>query len=265
MTKNIVIDPFSAVPLYLKVMRKQTQLSIATGFAYKHAAELFLVTCWHVLSGRYPESGQPIDQTTGAVPDHLRVVFPIKEKLGHWLPGDIPVVSEDNAPLWFQHPIHGQRIDVAVLPFTCLPDLTVYPLNDCPMTDDMAFAVGHDVFILGFPLGLRAGGAFPVWKRGSVASEPDLDLEGLPVIMVDTATYSGMSGSPVVARQWNQYQSRNGNLAISPGNTFTRIVGVYSGRKVGAQGDASQLGQVWKGSVIDDILTARCRGAYEIR
>jgi hypothetical protein len=31
---------------------------------------------------------------------------------------------------------------------------------------------GAEVFILGFPLGLASQGVLPIWKRGSIASEP---------------------------------------------------------------------------------------------
>jgi hypothetical protein len=59
------------------------------------------------------------------------------------------------------------------------------------------------VFILGFPKGISQG-AFPIWKRGSIATEPLYGVttiwakSGAPVILVDALTNDGMSGSPVL-------------------------------------------------------------------
>ncbi|MFH4113730.1 hypothetical protein WAI92_21810, partial [Acinetobacter baumannii] len=55
-----------------------------------------------------------------------------------------------------------------------------------------------DAFILGYPLKLTGGGNFPIWKRGTIATEYIVNLDYLPKYYIDTATTkSGMSGSPV--------------------------------------------------------------------
>lgn len=42
--------------------------------------------------------------------------------------------------------------------------------------------VGAEVFVLGFPLGLALQGTLPIWKRGSIASEPLIAIDGnLPI------------------------------------------------------------------------------------
>lgn len=41
-------------------------------------------------------------------------------------------------------------------------------------------------------------GVFPVWKRGSIASEPLFNINLGPAILVDAVTRRGMSGSPVL-------------------------------------------------------------------
>ena len=55
------------------------------------------------------------------------------------------------------------------------------------------------MFVLGYPKGISGGRGFPIWKRASIATEPDIQHDGLPKLLVDTATREGMSGAPVVA------------------------------------------------------------------
>ena len=116
--------------------------------------------------------------------------------------------------------------------------------------------VGQDVFTIGFPRLMDAGG-LPIWKRGSLASHPSQALEGLPKFYIDTATREGMSGSPVFAR---------GMVSVRiPGNQLSgfevrnRFIGIYSGR-VGDDTFQAQLGVVWRESAIVDTIIGRTIG-----
>ena len=61
--------------------------------------------------------------------------------------------------------------------------------------------IGMEVFILGYPFEIKPP-AYPVWKRGSIASEPQLALLTTDYMLVDTASRPGMSGAPVIRRSW---------------------------------------------------------------
>jgi len=54
--------------------------------------------------------------------------------------------------------------------------------------------------VLGYPEGMIGPGRSPIWKRGSMASEPKYNWRDKPGFLIDTATRNGMSGAPVVAR-----------------------------------------------------------------
>ena len=95
-------------------------------------------------------------------------------------------------------------------------------------------------------------GLLPVWKRGSVATEFNIDVGDLPSFIIDTATREGMSGSPVIARSVGGYTTVGGGTMIGPG-TYNRFLGVYSGRYVGGI-DEAHLGIVWKVAAIDEII-----------
>src|SRR4051812_28778574 len=87
-------------------------------------------------------------------------------------------------------------------------------------------------FVLGYPEGMIGPGRTPIWKRGSIASEPGYNWRDKPSFLIDTATRNGMSGAPVVARHSGVL-----NLGLGPGlsrdsiiGTVTKFVGIYSGR-----------------------------------
>ena len=265
-TKNIdtrIIDDYSYSPLHIKMRIGEETIGTGTGFVYQKNDDLYLITNWHVASGRDRFSSKPL-HSSSKTPEALRPMFWVKGKSHTWKAHDVPLVDRDGNPLWYQHPKNGQKIDVAALPFTCPQGLKVHPINKLPSTSNMVVEAGQDVFILGYPLNIRAGGALPVWKRGSIASEPIVDLDDLPLLLVDTATYTGMSGSPVIAKEVYHYRGLDGHLHIDHNaSTHYLLVGVYSGRRKGLDGELSQLGEVWKTQVIEEIIAARCLGEWK--
>jgi len=59
-------------------------------------------------------------------------------------------------------------------------------------------SIGDRVVVLGYPLNMVEGGhCIPIARDGVIASEPELDFKGLPIILVDSTMVRGSSGSPV--------------------------------------------------------------------
>jgi hypothetical protein len=133
------------------------------------------------------------------------------------------------------------------------------PINSLEDFVDFEPSIGDDVFVLGYPGGVDGGHELALWKRGSIASQPSVDLDQLPKLLIDTATRKGMSGSPVIARQSGIIVPRgvstkpgalSGMEIIGRADTF---LGIYSGR-IGDDEFGLQLGIVWKASVLDQIV-----------
>ena len=189
----------------------------------------------------------------------------LKETLGAFTrEAAIKLNDAEGNPTWFQHP-KGQDIDLAVGKIDNIPEVaaTYFPNGETEATD-MMYNVGTDVFIVGFPLVIRKQDIFPVWKRGSIASEPDIPIEDNSVFLVDSATRPGMSGSPVYCRTSGGYRSTKGTYSMT-GGLNTRFIGVYSGRYGADDELAAQLGRVWHQSVLDEIIDSETQGCYEIR
>lgn len=256
---TINIDQFSVSAIYIEMRFQDQHISTGTAFVYQKDDGYLLITNWHNVTGINPISGKHLSSTL-AEPDNVRVWFNEKNKLGNWANQDLPLRGEDGTCLWYEHPSQGRRVDIAALPFRPSPGVEPYPINAIPMTNDIRVIVGQDIIILGFPLGLTVTGGFPIWKRATIATEPDIPVEGLPKFMVDTASREGMSGSPVIVRPSGPYISKDGNTVMSTG-TPTMFVGIYSGR-IGAEDEfKAQLGIIWKVGAIEETVAGKKFGA----
>jgi hypothetical protein len=128
-------------------------------------------------------------------------------------------------------------------------------------TFEYAPQVSFDVFILGYPLNISGGGSFPIWKRGTIASEPSRDIDTHPKLIVDTASRPGMSGAIVIAQNSGQVL-RNIPGGVQMVSAARQILGVYSGR-VDDLAEA-QLGIVWKWDAVLQIIDARKRARKDV-
>jgi hypothetical protein len=126
------------------------------------------------------------------------------------------------------------------------------------------------VALVGYPNGLAdTKNALPIWKTGTVASEPEIDFEGKPLMLVDVAAFPGMSGSPVFAIGNGMYELYDGN-SVTPGNV-RQLVGIYASMQMlnkhkyleylshsvslGIKDQESlQIGHIWKAKLILETL-----------
>ena len=259
-------ERLSYVPIKIESFFDDTQLSCGTGFFYEYGTTTYLLTNWHMVSGRNTSNGQPLSRT-GAIPNKMHIRIPYKEKIDENRSGirwkqHILDLYEESIPIWFVHPKHNENIDVIGIELSGIEETSIIPANSTTLDlENISIYPSMEVFILGFPLGMSGGGNFPLWKRGTIASEPEIDIDNLPKFFVDTATREGMSGSPVYAQEVG-YWAPEGVMDkkdwyIGKGRRF---VGVYSGR-IGAEDEfKAQLGIVWKASCIDAILEKKIRG-----
>jgi Trypsin-like peptidase domain len=245
---QITIDPFSCTVSMLRMKFEETALSCGTCFFWKHKNTLYLVTNWHNLSGKDSLTKAHLSSNAGE-PDRVQFDVFFNRDLNDRREVTIPLDNLDG-PVWLQHPEFGSAIDVACLR---LPDCVaphVYSINEIYQNHPTT-QIADDVFLIGYPLGISVH-QFPIWKRATVASEIQIDIDNLPKFYVDTASTIGMSGSPAIRRSMGG--ATEGGSIIHNGLPMTKLLGVYSGR-VSSNGDASaQIGIVWKARVIDEII-----------
>ncbi len=250
------LDPFTLATVPLEQYFGNTPLGHGTGFIWKGEKQFYLVTNWHVLAMKDFFTRKNLREDAGR-PNVLRTLFNAQTGRFDKQRWDIPVRDDDDKPLWLIHP--GRRVDVAVLPLNLKLDeliITLHPLNVLANAR-LRIEVGMEVFVLGYPFGI-APPAFPVWKRGSIASEPDLAQITNDYILVDTASRPGMSGAPVIRRSWSNHMVEPGVLAMLD-TPINRFIGVYSGRVPTEHPHEAQIGLVWCDYLIGEIIAGNMR------
>jgi hypothetical protein len=250
------LDQFTLTTVPLEQYFGETRLGRGTGFMWKIKERYYLVTAWHVLAMRDFFTGKNLRADAGR-PNVLRTLFNIRTGSFDKQRWDITIRDENDAPLWLVHP--ARRVDVAVLPISFRPEqpiITIYPLNELANAG-LRIEIGMEVFILGYPFEIKPP-AYPVWKRGSIASEPQLARLTTDYMLVDAASRPGMSGAPVIRRSWTNHMVEPGVVALvdTPLNKF---IGVYSGRLPTDHTHEAQIGVVWGASLIEEIIAGNMR------
>lgn len=263
---DIRVDKYSQSVCLLEQLVNGKRIAHASAFLWRRSDAHYLITNWHVLSGRSTHTGQPLADH-GGCPDSVECKVQVIKTNGRSAirPFNAPTIDESGRSLWLQHPELGQDVDVAAMKIADEFDPErLVALNDIEQTDDMGIDVGQELFVLGYPLDPQITGPLPIWKRGSVASELSLPIRGRPCFLVDTATRDGMSGAPVIAVSWGSYHTTKGRHNISSGR-FARFLGVYSGRLGADRIGEVQLGVVWWRDVIDEICDQGVPGEHQLR
>lgn len=248
----------SASSLLILPAFNQTPISSATGFIVSspQRESSWLVTNWHVVAGRNPQTGQALNAETGAVPDELIIAHHVARSLGQWHSVTEPLYDEGGEPLWLEHPTFRRRVDVVALPLTRTEgsELIGYDIwRDGPA---IKYGISRPLSIIGFPFGRTGGGNLGIWTQGYVATEPEIDFDGLPLFLIDARTRSGQSGSPVIAyADGGMVTTEDGGSGVFSG-PVERFIGVYSGRIIDPADPqpSTDLGLVWKRHAIADII-----------
>lgn len=137
------------------------------------------------------------------------------------------------------------------------------------------------VTLIGYPHGYFDTTNFlPIWKRGSIASEPDYDFQGKRLFVVDVSAFPGMSGSPVLAMAAGMYPSKEGgtvvgdvrqllgifaSLQMMQEKKFVEEVAITAPKLAVTQATSLQLGHVWKAAIIKEIVQGFDAASYEKR
>jgi hypothetical protein len=287
MTEQMIVNPnplhyLSYVTTPVIVMgANKIELGGGTAFFYcTNETELYLVTNWHVVTGRNPLA--PTRSRTAAIPTHLQISLHPAE----WHDGveyvNITKTNEleleinslnGESPHWLEHPFYRHKVNVIVIEInkSNLGNSKYLCVNKWPSHEERYVpAVMSDVYVIGYPYGLTGGTTvLPLYKRGNVSSEPRIDNNGLPRFPIDCRTSPSMSGSPVIASHsglWNPNGKMTKDSIIG---TVQKFVGIYSGRlydksfhdeRATIDSYPSEIGIVWHMNVINDIIEGKSKG-----
>jgi hypothetical protein len=237
-----------------------TVSAVASGFICREAEELFLYTCWHVVTGYDPD-----DLKVKSPPTRVALVMHFQdvkkpqagmEVIGGHQSFRIELydsTSGKRVPSWFQNDMHVPHADLNAInlrvPFwndlvkIKLPgDLNIAPLQ---IIEERAFAtflpgVGEKMFVVGFPYGystLSMAQPTPVvLTRFLCGNAPDNKVASS---LLDGVGAAGMSGCPVFIEQ----NGRSFLAAIYTGSLNPDHI-IEKNNPVTALGKISNLGLV---------------------
>lgn len=269
-------DSLSLSACFLDLKGVGTEPRQATGFFWRRNGKIFLLTNWHVVTGLNMMDGMKIGG--GWAPDRIELHYferMISDKPAAAAEAQIrsgavrkvviPLYEDFHKPFWVQHPMAFEwNVDLIALELSSLPDANrAFCVNDMIYENHLHFA-GSDIFVLGhaLPQSINAYPApFPVWKRGSIASEIVVPWNMRPAFLIDCRTSKGMSGSPVFARIFGP--APLANLTIKTDNILTsEFMGIYSGRLFDDDNNAS-IGLVWHRHLIEEMLNSPAPGSRD--
>lgn len=242
----------------------------ATGFFWRHSEKVFLITNWHVVTGLNMMDGTTIGSNW--TPERIVLRYftkPAPEPDGQrtmTVPAiNLPLFEEFHRPYWFQHQMaYEWNVDVVALDVTDkLDEAGVVCVNDRIYPRLYHFA-GSEIFVLGHALPENANAypvPFPIWKRGSIASEITVPWNMRPAFLIDSRTSKGMSGSPVFARAFGPAAYGDGSLKLD-NILASEFMGIYSGRLYDDENNAS-VGLVWHRDLIDQLLSDPVSGSRD--
>lgn len=209
------MSPISFFSLHIELRLEGKKIGKATGFLYqpKEKDKIFLVTNYHVITASHPTNPSMILEGYPDCPDEIYITVLKKD---NYVPFGIGYsLKKEDDPMWIEHKDRDKGIDIVAIPIELPEDAIVVTQKQLSLVDDINFEIGSDLFIVGFPYGFGAGDFFPIWKRGTVASEPLFKPEGLSRFYMDAFTKPGMSGSPVFAFENRDIFYLDGEVTIS--------------------------------------------------
>lgn len=227
----------------------------ATGFLYAGPnGTRWLVTNWHVVTGRWPDDPGLL---VGGKPDSPgRLRFTLSDPAGS-TPQDMEIPLYDaDGPTW----IEGDRergVDLALVRLTDPPRFRLPFTQSFAPNSSVALKTGMDVIIVGHPFELGAHASSAIWKGAMVASSRDTSAERRPWFLVDTPGTPGMSGSPVYNRTWlTERQAFRGSDTIGRAEERMKLelAGVYAGSVGDKDLEKLQLGRVFPIDLVEDII-----------
>lgn len=234
----INIDPFSVSSRYIELYFNDQLLSSATGFFIEYDGNPYLTTNLHCFSGRNIFTRTHLS-TSLAEPNKVRFLAFESGDMNCPIICEERLLDEEGRRLWLESPRRGSPIDIAALKCS-IPTTMALPINRVPQ-EKIHPTVSADVFILGYPAGLRVDRT-AIWKRGTIASEIGIPINDLPAFLVDASTTTGMSGSPVLFRSTQMHVE---GCIIQSSEPFQKMIGIYSGRVPAINGVETSLGYVW--------------------
>ncbi|MCF7808640.1 MAG: serine protease [Candidatus Marinimicrobia bacterium] len=273
------LEHISLITTPIILMRGDEPISQGTGFYYATEKEgqqvIFLVTNYHVLTGNTPNTPK------APKGDSIRFYFhKDPENPGNVKEVQIPLFTKDKKAVWISSEEYPEA-DIAAIPILSvfMKDAAIYGITRDWTKSNMKIRPSSPITLTGYPYGyFDEKNWLPVWKTGTIASEPSYDFEGKPLMLIDISAFPGMSGSPAFAIANGAYQTLDGPTTVGQVRMF---LGVYASMQMVTEAkyleelvqddsdkgivisSSLELGHIWKSELIVEMIDKIDIGKYE--
>lgn len=271
--KVMAIDYLSLSTTPIILRNNDTVVSQGTGFLFLREREneqvLFLVTNYHVLTGSAPEKKEPPKS------NNIEWFFHTdKDDSSKLKPIRFPLFNREGKPIWLTSNSCPEA-DLAVIPIPnkLAKDCVINCICEQWHTEsDLVVRPTTTGTLVGYPYGFYdKKNSLPVWKTGSIASEPEVDFDGKPYFLLDISAFPGMSGSPAFGIASGTYESTTGVTKVGSVRKFLGIYAsmqmlnkqmyleqiVHADPKLGVNSQESlELGHVWKAELVIELINS---------
>ena len=297
------VDGWSLRSTPLRLSTNGHVISRATGFFWTYDQRVFLVTNWHVLSGRNPTTRRALNKDC-AVPDTVEYVRFV-DGGGYWeaVHASASLQESNEKPLWIEHNEHKSDVDIAAVE---IPVELTHKTSDGPR--DTRVQAFNTPRLRVFPLEEDANGTIDVRDYGSAVSQAlnprtlapgrverkemgdSVFILGFPLGLTPTrhlpiwkrASIASemdvpVDGLPAFLVDAATREGMSGSPVIH--RTFStemaydghgrhrshdELLGIYSGRWKANGEEDSQLGLVWRRELIEQIVESGVPGSNRL-
>lgn len=236
-------------------------LGVGTGFLVTLNNDKTLITCWHNVTGIHHETREWISDKKASQTSPTHIIAQntfISPKGNGFNKQRYALYDSVGTPKWRVHPAVKNFYDIVAID---LIDDDAPQL--CPAVkiqkDSLLRSIRprQEIFVAGYPTHDASNQFLPIWKKGSIASSPQLPYAGHPKFLIDATTRGGMSGAPVFFHN----QSTMKHFPYNGGDGYGELsgpllwVGMYTAREYTSDSsNSSELGFVWRKDDIIDVI-----------
>lgn len=230
----------------------------ATGFLYAGpAATRWLVTNWHVVTGRRPDEPGSLIGGKPQSPSWLR--FTVEDPRGSCRQQMEVALYDSEGPLWIEGDREG-GLDLALVRLSEAPQFPLPLTQTFARNSSAALQPGIDVVLIGHPFELGVHANSPIWKGTMIASEPGSPASERPWILLDAPGVPGMSGSPVYRRLTRGMPPADEPLMPAGQEVELELLAIYAGAVGEKSLEALRLGRAFPVSFVEQMLSSGKRG-----
>ena len=241
----MVISELTATVSIIIQLKSGEEIGTATGFFYTNTNNIYLVTNKHVVKN--PDSQ--------IQPDTLRLILHCDPKNPrNNADYDIPLYSKTEIPLWKEHPMH---VDADIVVIELDNDIKTYFVKAWSKKDFLPekfiLGIGEDVFVMGYPRAFHDSvHNLPIFRNAMIASSYGVPFNNQPYFLIDANMHKGTSGSPIITKPKNTWQTTDGNTALVSGNHYY-ILGINSG-SFSIDDEKLGLSVIWYIHLVEEII-----------